>query len=140
MVVFNTQGLVPAIVQDASTGEVLMMAYMNQESLGKTLETGEAWFWSRRRQELWHKGATSGHYLKVRKVLLDCDSDTILLLSEPTGAGEPPGGEPKPLGVGHLPMLASLDPNQVGALTPSSFMLWQVNHSEKGTEPSVRNR
>lgn len=77
--------LVPAIVQDAGTGQVLMLAYMNQESLRRTLATGESWFWSRSRQELWHKGATSGNIQRVVEVRYDCDADTLLLLVEPAG-------------------------------------------------------
>ena len=71
--------LIPAIVQEKSTGEVLMLAYMNKESLKKTLETGYTWFWSRSRQELWNKGATSGHLQKVVSISGDCDEDTLLL-------------------------------------------------------------
>lgn len=78
-------GLVPAIVQDAATGEVLMLAYMNEESYARTLETGEAHFWSRSRKSLWHKGGTSGHVQKVQALRLDCDSDAILLLVEQVG-------------------------------------------------------
>lgn len=76
---FNRDGLIPAIVQEAATGEVLMLAYQNREALLKTLETGDTWFYSRSRQELWHKGATSGNYQKVQAVYYDCDADTILL-------------------------------------------------------------
>lgn len=82
---YNEQGLVPAIAQDYLDGTVLMMAWMNQESLQKTLETGEAWYWSRSRQELWHKGATSGHIQKVRSLRYDCDSDAILVSIEQVG-------------------------------------------------------
>lgn len=78
-------GLVPAIAQDADTGEVLMLAYMNEEALRRTLSSGEAWFYSRSRKQLWHKGETSGHRIKVRSVWKDCDSDTILIIGEPTG-------------------------------------------------------
>ena len=78
-------GLVPAIAQDAKSGEVLMMAYMNEESWNKTLETGEVHYWSRSRQELWHKGGTSGHVQKVHSILLDCDADTVLLRIEQVG-------------------------------------------------------
>lgn len=85
MVKFDEKGLIPAIAQDAKTGEVLMVAYMNQESLEKTLATGQAWFFSRRRKELWHKGATSGNYLNVKKVFIDCDEDTVLLQVDATG-------------------------------------------------------
>nr|WP_285889582.1 bifunctional phosphoribosyl-AMP cyclohydrolase/phosphoribosyl-ATP diphosphatase HisIE [Neobacillus niacini] len=77
--------MVPAIVQDADTKEVLTLAYMNQESLTKTLETGETWFFSRSRQELWHKGATSGNTQSVVSVKYDCDQDTVLVLVEPKG-------------------------------------------------------
>ena len=75
-------GLVPAIVQDHSSGKVLMLAYMNQASWEKTLETGEAHFWSRSRREIWHKGETSGHVQRVREIFVDCDSDTVLLRVE----------------------------------------------------------
>lgn len=82
---YNEQGLVPAITQDYLDGTVLMMAWMNKESLRKTLETGEAWYWSRSRQELWHKGATSGHIQKVKSIRYDCDSDALLLTIEQVG-------------------------------------------------------
>jgi phosphoribosyl-ATP pyrophosphohydrolase/phosphoribosyl-AMP cyclohydrolase len=82
---YNEQGLVPAIAQDYLDGTVLMMAWMNQEALQKTLETGEGWYWSRSRQELWHKGATSGHLQKVKSVRYDCDSDALLLTIEQVG-------------------------------------------------------
>ncbi|MBP0012030.1 MAG: bifunctional phosphoribosyl-AMP cyclohydrolase/phosphoribosyl-ATP diphosphatase HisIE [Roseofilum sp. SBFL] len=82
---YNDRGLVPAIVQDDLDGTVLMMAWMNQESLQKTLETGETWFWSRSRSQLWHKGATSGHLQKVRSLRYDCDSDALLIGVEQIG-------------------------------------------------------
>jgi phosphoribosyl-AMP cyclohydrolase / phosphoribosyl-ATP pyrophosphohydrolase len=82
---YNEQGLVPAIAQDYLDGTVLMMAWMNRESLQKTLDTGEAWYWSRSRQELWHKGATSGHIQKIRDLRYDCDSDALLLTIEQIG-------------------------------------------------------
>jgi phosphoribosyl-ATP pyrophosphohydrolase/phosphoribosyl-AMP cyclohydrolase len=82
---FDERGLVPAVVQDARTGEVLTLAYMNEESLRRTLAEGETWFWSRSRSELWHKGATSGHTQRVVDVRLDCDGDAIVLLVEPRG-------------------------------------------------------
>lgn len=78
--------LIPAIVQEASTGQVLMLAYMNKESLKRTLESGYTWFWSRSRQELWNKGATSGHLQKVVAMYSDCDNDTLLVQVEQTGA------------------------------------------------------
>lgn len=82
---FNADGLVPAVAQDKKTGQVLMLAYMNRESLQKTLTTGQAWYWSRSRQELWEKGATSGHIQKVHKITLDCDGDALLLEVEQIG-------------------------------------------------------
>ena len=82
---FIKSELIPAIVKDVNTGEVLMLAYMNKESLGKTLETGYTWFWSRSRQELWNKGATSGHLQKVISMFGDCDDDTLLINVEQTG-------------------------------------------------------
>ncbi len=82
---FNEKGLIPAIVQDADTGQVLMLGYMNEAALKKTLSSGEAWFYSRSRQELWHKGETSGNIIKVLSVWKDCDSDTLLLIGKPKG-------------------------------------------------------
>jgi phosphoribosyl-ATP pyrophosphohydrolase/phosphoribosyl-AMP cyclohydrolase len=82
---YDDKGLVAAIVQDYLDGTVLMMAWMNRESLDKTLETGETWFWSRSRQELWHKGATSGHIQKVQSMRYDCDSDALLIGVEQLG-------------------------------------------------------
>jgi len=82
---FNEKGLIPAIAQDADTGEVLMLGYMNEEALRRTLSGDDVWFYSRSRQELWHKGETSGNYIKVREVWKDCDSDTILVKGHPTG-------------------------------------------------------
>jgi phosphoribosyl-ATP pyrophosphohydrolase/phosphoribosyl-AMP cyclohydrolase len=84
-IVYNEQGLVPAIVQDYLDGTVLMMAWMNQSSLEKTLTTGETVFWSRSRQELWHKGATSGHTQKIKSIRYDCDSDALLITVEQIG-------------------------------------------------------
>jgi phosphoribosyl-AMP cyclohydrolase len=85
MLRFDDKGLIPAVVQDASTGEVLMLAYMNAESLRRTLESGQAWFYSRSRQELWHKGATSGNFLNVKAILVDCDEDALVLKVRPEG-------------------------------------------------------
>jgi phosphoribosyl-ATP pyrophosphohydrolase/phosphoribosyl-AMP cyclohydrolase len=82
---FDERGLVPAIVQDARTREVLTLAYMNEESLRRTLAAGETWFWSRSRAQLWHKGATSGNTQRVVEVRLDCDADAIVVLVEPRG-------------------------------------------------------
>ena len=77
--------LIPAIVQESGSGEVLMLAYMNRESLAKTIETGYTWFWSRSRGELWNKGATSGHTQRVVKMMGDCDDDTLLIEVEQIG-------------------------------------------------------
>ena len=82
---FDAQGLLPAIVQDAHTQQVLTLAYMNRESLSRTLATGETWFWSRSRQQLWHKGETSGHTQRVTEIRLDCDADALVVLVEPRG-------------------------------------------------------
>jgi phosphoribosyl-ATP pyrophosphohydrolase/phosphoribosyl-AMP cyclohydrolase len=82
---FDEAGLIPAIVQDAVSKEILTLAYMNKESLTKTLETGETWFWSRSRQELWHKGATSGHTQRVVSLRYDCDGDALIVQVVPNG-------------------------------------------------------
>lgn len=82
---WNEHGLIPAVVQDANTHQVLMVAYMNPESLQQTLARGETVFWSRSRGELWHKGSTSGDIQKVREIYVDCDADTLLILVEPAG-------------------------------------------------------
>jgi phosphoribosyl-AMP cyclohydrolase / phosphoribosyl-ATP pyrophosphohydrolase len=82
---FDEKGLIPAVVQDADSGTVLMLAYMNRESLALTLETGQTHFWSRSRNALWHKGGTSGHFQKVRTILFDCDADALLVKVEQTG-------------------------------------------------------
>ena len=82
---FDEKGLIPAIAQDADTREVLMLGYMNEEALRRTLSSGEAWFYSRSRKTLWHKGETSGNRIKVHSVWKDCDSDTILMVGKPTG-------------------------------------------------------
>ncbi len=85
MLKYDERGLIPAIIQDAENGDVLMLGYMNEESLKRTLESGQVWFWSRSRQELWHKGATSGNYLNLRAIFRDCDDDTLLLKVDATG-------------------------------------------------------
>ena len=82
---WDERGLAPCIVQDWRTGEVLTLAYMNAESLTRTIESGQVWFWSRSRGELWHKGATSGNTQAVRALRLDCDRDALLALVEPAG-------------------------------------------------------
>ena len=83
---YDDRGLVPAIVQDAETKQVLMLAYMNEEALKLTLTTGRTWFYSRSRQAMWNKGETSGHFQNVKKVSYDCDCDTILVIAEQIGA------------------------------------------------------
>jgi phosphoribosyl-ATP pyrophosphohydrolase/phosphoribosyl-AMP cyclohydrolase len=84
-VAFGEDGLLPCVVQDWNTGEVLTVAYMNEEALARTRQTGETWFWSRSRQELWHKGETSGNVQRVRELRWDCDADTLLALVQPAG-------------------------------------------------------
>jgi phosphoribosyl-ATP pyrophosphohydrolase/phosphoribosyl-AMP cyclohydrolase len=82
---FDENGLVPCVVQDSRTGEVLTLAYMNEEALARTRETGETWFWSRSRKELWHKGETSGNVQRVQALRYDCDADALVALVEPAG-------------------------------------------------------
>lgn len=82
---WDANGLIPAVIQDADSRQVLMLAYMNAESLARTIETGETVFWSRSRQALWHKGATSGNVQRVREIYYDCDGDTLLILVDPAG-------------------------------------------------------
>jgi len=84
---FDANGLIPSVTTDATTGDVLMVAYMNEESLKKTIEIGEAVYYSRSRQEIWHKGATSGQLQKVKEMRIDCDQDCIVLKVEQTGGG-----------------------------------------------------
>ncbi len=86
-ITYGPDGLIPAIVQDAKTNDVLMLAYMNSESLRRTLESGRTWFWSRSRQEFWCKGATSGDRQLVREVRYDCDGDTLLVIVDQEGKG-----------------------------------------------------
>ena len=83
---FDEKGLVPAVVQDAADGRILMLAYMNRESLEKTLETGKTWFFSRSRNKLWNKGETSGHFQTVREILVDCDMDSLVIKVDQIGA------------------------------------------------------
>lgn len=90
---FDANGLIPAIVQDEKSKDVLMMAYMDAEAVKRTLETGTTWFWSRSRKEYWNKGATSGNVQKVKKIYYDCDSDTLLVIVDQQGAGACHTGE-----------------------------------------------
>jgi phosphoribosyl-AMP cyclohydrolase len=82
---FNEKGLIPAIVQDENTGDVLMLGYMNEESIRRTLDSGEVWFFSRGRQELWHKGATSGNILRMVSIRKDCEDNSLLVKAHPAG-------------------------------------------------------
>lgn len=82
---FDVNGLIPAIIQEIGTNEVLMVAYMNQESVKRTIETGRTWFWSRSRQQYWCKGDTSGHVQHVKEIRYDCDADALLVLVEQVG-------------------------------------------------------
>ncbi|HEY9122651.1 MAG TPA: phosphoribosyl-AMP cyclohydrolase [Brevefilum sp.] len=92
-ITYNSQGLVPAIVQNATTKKVLMMAWMNEAAFHLTQATGQAHFWSRSRGELWRKGATSGNTLSVKEILIDCDGDTLLLMVDPAGPACHTGNE-----------------------------------------------
>jgi phosphoribosyl-ATP pyrophosphohydrolase/phosphoribosyl-AMP cyclohydrolase len=123
-------GLIPAIVQDAATGAVLMLAYMNREALAATQASGRVTFWSRSKQRLWTKGETSGHFLNVREIAPDCDGDTLLILAEPTGAachlGTPTcWGESPPRaaaqGVGFLPVLEAVITERIAARPAGSY-------------------
>jgi len=89
---FNN-GLIPAIVQDYKSGKVLMLAYMNEESLSKTMESGTTWFWSRSRNKFWNKGETSGHFQYVKSISIDCDGDTILIKVDQIGVACHTGNE-----------------------------------------------
>lgn len=82
---FQKSELIPVIIQDVDTKEVLMLGFTNRRAVELTLETGTAWFWSRSREKLWNKGETSGHFLHVRKIITDCDTDTLLYLCKPDG-------------------------------------------------------
>ena len=82
---FDEKGLIPAVIQDAATGEVLMLGYMNEESLRRTMRSKEVWFYSRSRQELWHKGDTSGNIIKVKNIKYNCENNSLLVAAEPTG-------------------------------------------------------
>jgi len=85
MLKLDAKGLIPAIIQNVTDNEILMLGYMNKESLSKTVASGDVWFYSRSRQELWHKGATSGNFLKVQSIYKDCDNDTLLIKVKPVG-------------------------------------------------------
>ena len=91
---YDARGLIPCVVQQYDTGEVLMVAWMNEESVGLSLKTGTTWFWSRSRQELWNKGATSGNMQEVKELWADCDSDTLLVKVDSPGPGARPSAWP----------------------------------------------
>jgi phosphoribosyl-ATP pyrophosphohydrolase/phosphoribosyl-AMP cyclohydrolase len=82
---YDEKGLIPAVIQDADTGEVLMLGFMNKESLSRTVKSGEVWFFSRSRQELWHKGETSGNIIKVKNIKYNCENNSLLVTAHPTG-------------------------------------------------------
>jgi phosphoribosyl-ATP pyrophosphohydrolase/phosphoribosyl-AMP cyclohydrolase len=82
---YDEKGLIPAVIQDAATGEVLMLGYMNRESLRRTMQSKEVWFFSRSRQELWHKGGTSGNIIKVKDIKYNCENNSLLVTADPTG-------------------------------------------------------
>jgi len=82
---FDEKGLIPAIIQDSATGEVLMLGYMDEESLRRTMKSKEVWFYSRSRQELWHKGETSGNIIKVKSIKYNCENNSLLVKANPTG-------------------------------------------------------
>ncbi len=143
---FDDRGLVPAVVQDARDGTVLMLGFMNAESLARTLETGDVWFWSRSRSELWHKGETSGNYLRLVEVVGDCDRDALLVRALPEGPtchtgtrscfAAPIGGanarpEPAPSGGAVLDHLASVIAGRKSSPEPGSY----TNHLlDKGVD------
>lgn len=119
-----SKGLVPVIAQDASSGEVLMLAYINEEAWRKTLETGEAHYFSRSRQKLWHKGETSGNVQKVRSIRIDCDNDTVLLLIEQVGGAA--------CHTGHRSCFyRELTDNEPGICSPQVFDPVQIYGNEK---------
>ncbi|MEX1178212.1 MAG: phosphoribosyl-AMP cyclohydrolase [Nitriliruptor sp.] len=130
-VVFDDRGLVPAVVQQHDTGEVLMVAWMDRASLDRTLEVGESVFWSRSRQEQWHKGATSGDTQRVVEIRVDCDGDTLLVLVDQHGRGACHTGERSCFGR-HLATPASPAP------TPPAPPLWP--HRGPGDEAPTEER
>jgi phosphoribosyl-ATP pyrophosphohydrolase/phosphoribosyl-AMP cyclohydrolase len=127
-IAFDDRGLVPCVVQDWRTGEVLTLAYMNEEALARTRESGETWFWSRSRGELWHKGETSGNVQRVRALRWDCDADAVLALVEPAGPACHTGertcfhnGDLTPAAHEALPALERTIAQRQGAPAPGSY-------------------
>lgn len=133
---FDEQGLVPAIVQDAATRRILMLAYMNRESLARTLEEKQTWFWSRSRRELWHKGATSGHTQNVVEVRTDCDADSLVILVEPGGPACHTGAvscfeqEEKGSVLLDKESLASKDSQEIGEVLTELYKLIEQRRTE----------
>ena len=142
---FDERGLVPAVVQDRTTGEVLMLAYMNAESLARTLQTGEAWFWSRSRGELWNKGATSGNRQRVVELRLDCDADSVILRVDPEGPAchtgerscffrplvEAPPGPPPPRAPEPQLSVVDMSSMELGILLHDLFTLIKLREAER---------
>ena len=141
---FDEQGLIPAIVQDVNTRAVLTVAYMNAESLTRTIETNETWFWSRSRRGLWHKGQTSGNTQRVVQVLVDCDQDALVVLVEPAGPACHTGEEscfhntigsetPRPESLAQHPEpVLAVQPNTIGGIIDE---LYSVILSRKESRP-----
>ncbi|EGO65455.1 bifunctional phosphoribosyl-AMP cyclohydrolase/phosphoribosyl-ATP diphosphatase HisIE [Acetonema longum] len=119
---FDANGLMPAVIQDAHTGAVLMLAYMNQESLEKTIATGLTWFYSRSRQRLWNKGETSGHIQKVREIYFDCDADTLLVKVEQVGVACHEGSYSCFSRKLYVPEQTNLEPAAVSDFTPAVIL------------------
>ena len=122
---FDQRGLIPAIVQHAQTREVLTLAYMNRESLSKTIETGETWFWSRSRNELWHKGETSGNTQRVVNLALDCDQDAIVVFVDPAGPACHTGA------ASCFDMMAIESSNALGPLIEQLYQLIESRQRER---------
>ena len=129
---FDERGLIPAIVQDAATKEVLMLAYMNAESLRRTVETNETWFWSRSRKELWHKGATSGNTQRVIDIRSDCDGDTLLIRVEAAGPACHTGARTCFQNEGDLPEQSLHDSTEsLGSLLDGLYSLIATRKAER---------
>ncbi len=125
---FDENGLIPAIAQDAESGEVLMVAYMNADSLSDTLRRGEAVYWSRSRQVLWHKGATSGHVQEVLEILIDCDQDALVLKVKQKGPGC--------CHVGHQTCFYRTVPFKNGIKSQDQVIALKSRYSEKSYDPN----
>jgi phosphoribosyl-ATP pyrophosphohydrolase/phosphoribosyl-AMP cyclohydrolase len=128
---YDASGLIPAVVQEFDTGKVLMVAYMNRESLGKTLETGQTWFYSRSRQQLWWKGATSGHYQEVIAIEADCDYDTLLIQVEQVGGIACHEGQKSCF---HNPLTGGDEGEALVGAVPSTGLHHSPGHQPRGAE------